>query len=117
MPEKTPINRPLKTYAKVILNPKDPNINITRYSFISGDVIKKENVTPKGIFVLTKLKNIGIDEQEQNGVTAPNIEAIIFARYFFPDSHFSAFSKAINDLKNPIIAIIMNSRNNILSES
>ena len=52
---------------------------ITRYSLIKGDVTRKENVTPKGIPASIKLKNIGIDEQEQNGVIEPNNDANILA--------------------------------------
>ncbi len=43
-----------------------------------GDEIKKENVTPSGNPALVKPINSGIEEQEQNGVTAPNNAAAIF---------------------------------------
>jgi len=43
---------------------------------ISGEVIRKENVTPRGIFTCIKPIKSGIDEQEQNGVIAPNPDAI-----------------------------------------
>ena len=39
------------------------------------DVIKNEKVTPKGIPASRKPKKRGIDEHEQNGVTAPKSEA------------------------------------------
>jgi len=39
---------------------------------ISGEVIRKLNVTPRGIPPLTKPMNNGMDEHEQNGVIAPN---------------------------------------------
>jgi len=41
----------------------------------SGEVIKKDNVTPSGIPALRKPINNGIDEHEQKGVIAPKIEA------------------------------------------
>ena len=44
-----------------------------------GEVIKKVNVTPKGTPASKKPINIGIDEQEQNGVTAPKKEANKYA--------------------------------------
>ena len=47
----------------------------TATSFTKGEVIKNENVTPNGMPPLTNPKNNGIDEQEQNGVTAPNNDA------------------------------------------
>ena len=47
----------------------------TATSLTKGDVIRKANVTPKGIPPLTKPMNNGIDEQEQNGVMAPNMDA------------------------------------------
>jgi hypothetical protein len=44
-----------------------------------GEEIKKENVPPSGSPALVKPINIGMDEQEQNGVTVPKRAAIIFA--------------------------------------
>jgi len=44
----------------------------TATSFTSGEVIRKLNVTPRGIPPLTKPMNNGMDEHEQNGVIAPN---------------------------------------------
>ena len=44
-------------------------------SFIIGDVIKKLIETPNGTPASIKPINTGIDEQLQNGVIAPNIEA------------------------------------------
>lgn len=39
---------------------------------MSGDVIKKAIVIPKGMRAAVNPKNSGMLEQEQNGVTAPN---------------------------------------------
>ena len=44
-----------------------------------GDDIKKENVTPIGKPALVKPINIGIEEQEQNGVTVPSNALSILA--------------------------------------
>ena len=52
----------------------------TATSFTKGEVIKKANVTPNGIPPLTKPINSGTDEQEQNGVTVPNSEAIKYSK-------------------------------------
>ena len=51
----------------------------TATSLTNGDVIRNANVTPKGIPPLTKPMNNGIDEQEQKGVIAPNMDA---SRYY-----------------------------------
>ncbi len=59
----------------VIFHPKNPSIIITIYWLIKGEVIKNEKVTPNGMPTSKKLKKIGIDEQEQNGVIAPKSEA------------------------------------------
>ena len=48
---------------------------------------------PKGIPASKNPKNIGIDEQEQKGVSAPNAEAKMFPEpYFLPVNHFFIFS-------------------------
>ncbi len=57
----------------------------TATSFMSGDVIKNESVTPSGMPPFTKPIKSGIDEQEQNGVMAPNNEA---KKYCRPNSFF-----------------------------
>jgi hypothetical protein len=44
-------------------------------SFTSGEVIRKDKVTPSGIPAERKPTNKGMDEQEQNGVITPNREA------------------------------------------
>ena len=41
-------------------------------SLTKGDVIRKANVTPKGMPPFTNPMNKGMEEQEQNGVMAPN---------------------------------------------
>jgi len=47
----------------------------TATSLTRGEVIRKENVTPKGMPPFTNPIKRGIDEQEQNGVIAPKKEA------------------------------------------
>ena len=44
-----------------------------------GDEIRKENVTPSGRPALVNPIKIGMDEQEQNGVTVPSRAPTIFA--------------------------------------
>jgi len=80
-------------------------------------VIKKENATPKGIPALIKLIKSGIEEQEQNGVAAPNKEANKFANAFLPANQLLTFPTGKNDLKNPITVIRTNKRRIILIES
>ena len=60
-----------------------PNIAGKRYkedSFISGELIKKAKVTPKGIPAPINPIKRGIDEQEQKGVTVPSSAPITFAQ-------------------------------------
>jgi hypothetical protein len=57
------------------LSPKIPRNIAIATSLTSGEVIKKEKVTPRGIPALRKPTNRGMDEQLQNGVTAPNSDA------------------------------------------
>jgi hypothetical protein len=47
----------------------------TATSFTNGEVIRKAKVTPNGIPPFTNPMNNGMEEQEQNGVIAPKIEA------------------------------------------
>ena len=85
-------------------------------SFTSGEVIRKANVTPSGIPPFTKPINKGIDEQLQNGVTAPNRDA---KTYCNPKS-----LRVIRKLRSlsigkyafiiPIMILIRKSRINIL---
>jgi len=64
----------------VIFQPKNPSIKTTKYSFTIGEVMRKEKATPRGTPASMKLKKIGMEEQEQKGVTAPKIEAAIFPK-------------------------------------
>jgi len=66
---------PLITYIIVILTPKTHRKRATAIWFIKGDVIRKENVTPRGIPHLRNQINNGTDEQVQKGVIEPNNEA------------------------------------------
>jgi len=66
---------PTTTYAMAIRQLKMLARSKTEARSTSGDEIKKENVTPIGRPALVKPMNSGIDEQEQNGVIAPNNEA------------------------------------------
>ena len=43
-----------------------------------GEEIRNENVIPRGNPAFVNPMNIGIDEQEQNGVTVPSKAEIIF---------------------------------------
>lgn len=61
--------------------PNEPRNIATATSLTNGDVIRKANVTPKGMPPLTKPINKGIEEQEQKGVIAPNRAA---NRYYNP---------------------------------
>jgi hypothetical protein len=46
--------------------------NITEAKSTKGEEIRKENVTPIGSPAFVNPMKIGIEEQEQNGVTVPN---------------------------------------------
>jgi hypothetical protein len=59
----------------VDINPNMAGNRISEDSLIRGDAIKNVKVTPIGIPAPRKPMNNGIDEQEQNGVTTPNIAA------------------------------------------
>jgi hypothetical protein len=117
IPEKIPMHNPLTTYARVIFHPKNPSINTTRYSLISGEVIKNEKVIPKGIPASRKPRKIGIEEQEQKGVTAPKSAANRFPALRLWVIHALIFDWEIKVLQNPINAIIKNRSRMILSES
>ena len=75
-----PNKMPDMAYISVIFQPNMPIKRAKATSFTRGDVIKKENVTPNGIPPCTNPINKGTDEQEQKGVTAPNIDANKFSR-------------------------------------
>ena len=79
MPPIVPSKMPLITYIAVALTPKVPRNIATATSFTRGEVIRKENVTPKGSPPFTNPMNRGIDEQEQKGVTVPRRAAMMFA--------------------------------------
>ena len=64
-----------------------------------------------------KPKNMGIEEQEQNGVTAPNNAANRFPKAFFLASQPLILCWGKKVLKNPIIEIITKSNNKIFIES
>jgi len=69
---------PTRTYAKAICQLKIEASKTTDAKSTKGDDIKKENVTPTGKPALVKPMKIGIDEQEQNGVTVPSKAPMIF---------------------------------------
>jgi hypothetical protein len=102
----------------VIFHPKNPSISTTKYSFTSGEVIKNEKVTPRGTPDLIKLRKIGIEEQEQNGVIAPKVDAtMLLAPNLFLLSQLRTFIGEIYVLKNPTIAMKTNSISNIFTVS
>src|SRR3989339_117499 len=76
IPQTTPSTIPETAYSVAKRHPNIPPIITNATSLTSGDVIKNENATPAGTPALMNPMKIGIEEQEQNGVTAPNIEAI-----------------------------------------
>ena len=64
-----------------------PNNKMTATSLIIGEEIRNENVTPSGTPDSTNPRNNGIAEQEQNGVTIPNVAAITLpVKVFLPSS-------------------------------
>ena len=78
----------------VVLSPNIPKNKAIATSFTSGEVIKNENVTPKGIPPLTKPIKSGTEEHEQKGVTTPNMDAIRYSKPYilFRDRKFLTFS-------------------------
>ena len=56
----------------VNFQPRSPHNRTTAISLISGEVIRKAMVMPRGIRAVVKPRKRGMLEQEQNGVTAPN---------------------------------------------
>ena len=60
-------------YIKTIYAPKIPipSSIIAAISLISGELTKKATLTPNGTPAATNPMNIGIEEQEQKGVTVP----------------------------------------------
>jgi len=84
---------------------------------IKGDVIRKEKVMPKGTPAFKKLIKIGIEEHEQNGVTAPKSDAKKLPQPFVSVIQDFIFCCEIKLLKNPIAAIKTNKSRIILTES
>ena len=71
VPPMIAIISPKTTYKIDIFIPKNPANNNSDATSTIGEDIKNENVTPRGNPALLKPINIGILEQEQNGVTVP----------------------------------------------
>src|SRR3989338_546857 len=117
IPVITPIVMPLAIYASVIFQPKKPSINTTRYSLISGEVMRNEKVTPKGIPASRKLMKKGIEEQEQKGVTAPNSAPKKLPQPFLCIIQALTFSCGKKLRKNPITEIMTNKSSIIFTES
>jgi hypothetical protein len=63
-------------YINVIFQPNIAGKSAKEASFTNGEDIKNAKVTPIGTPALRKPMKRGIEEQEQNGVTTPNIAAI-----------------------------------------
>jgi len=82
-----------------------------------GEVIKKENVTPRGIPAPKKLKKIGMDEHEQKGVIAPKMEAKKLPIIPLCPIHFFTLFFGRKVLKTPIAKIIIYKSRRILRES
>ena len=79
VPHDTARNNPKATYTSATLAPK-MLINNTRLpGLIIGEEIRNDNVIPIGSPALVKPMKIGIDEHEQNGVTAPSNAPIMLA--------------------------------------
>ena len=70
--------KPVPTYIAATFHPNIPYKRTTATSFIIGEDIRNENVTPSGTPDSTNPRNKGIAEHEQNGVTIPKAEAITF---------------------------------------
>lgn len=96
-----------------------PNVQIniaTATSFTNGEVIRYAKVTPNGIPPFTKPINNGIDEQEQNGVIAPNSEAKKYCKpYNLRETRYSR-RRSIGKyaLIMPMIILIRSNSSNIL---
>ena len=69
---KIPIISPKTTYKTDIFIPKKLANKSSDAKSTIGEDIKNEKVTPNGKPALVNPINIGILEQEQNGVTVPN---------------------------------------------
>jgi hypothetical protein len=100
----------------VIFHPKIPRNIATATSLTSGDVMRNEKVTPRGIHHLINPTNKGIEEQLQKGVTAPNSDA---KRYSNPNNlflykKFLIFSIGRYEFKSVITLVMMIKRKIIL---
>lgn len=72
VPPITASKRPRTTYAIAIFQLKILASRSTEAKSTRGEEIKNENVTPSGSPAFVKPINIGMEEQEQNGVTVPS---------------------------------------------
>ena len=95
---------PENAYKNASFQPKIPPIITKATSLTSGEVIKKENATPIGIFASKKPINKGIEEQEQKGVTAPNNAAAILPS---PHRNLPTFSLNLLGSKKVLIKLII----------
>ena len=70
----------IRSYYEIsaIFQPNVERSTINAASFTIGDVIKNENVIPRGTPASINPINSGIDEQEQNGEKTPNSAAMKF---------------------------------------
>src|SRR5699024_12395053 len=90
---------------------------ITLTGFNNGDEIKKDMDGPKGAPELNRPAKIGIVEQEQNGVSAPNNVPDIYPVALLPFCKilfiFSSVTTCCNKLTRKLITInsAFNSRN------
>jgi hypothetical protein len=84
---------------------------------MSGEVIRNEKVTPKGIPASKKLMKRGMEEQEQNGVIAPKSDAKKLPHPLVPIIQALIFCCERKLRKNPITEIITNKSSIIFTES
>ena len=76
----------------------------------NGEVARKEKETPNGAPASKKLMKIGTEEHEQNGVSAPNIDARIFGiTGIFPESDCLIRFGDMKVRRTPIAKIITKS--------
>ena len=71
----TAMTRPRMTYTTATLPPKTLISSTREPRSTIGEEIRKENVTPTGRPALVNPMKIGMEEQEQNGVTVPSSAA------------------------------------------
>ena len=72
------ITSPTMTYATAIFHPKTLISKTREPKSTKGEDMRKEKVMPNGSPAFVNPIKIGIEEQEQNGVTVPKRAAIIF---------------------------------------